>query len=263
MKQLYCDGRPADADDLAAALVNFGHFTSMQVRDGAVQGLDLHLQRLRQATGELFGTEIGPARLLAAMRDALQQAAVRDASLRVSVFSPAFDFRAPRACVPVQVLVGVGAPVTLHAPASVRTVGYQRDLPALKHVGTFGLFQQRREAMTAGYDDALFMDPAQWLSEGTTWNLALHDGERLLWPQAPALRGTAEALLQAAWPGEQVRRPVSRDELAQMHGAFACNASGLWALSAIDGVPLPASGDLAAQGRAVLDQVPWQPLLAG
>ena len=70
------------------------------------------------------------------------------------------------------------------------SVRYQRELPALKHVGTFGLFQQRREAMAAGFDDALFLNEEGLVSEGSTWNLALHDGRQLVWPQAAALRGT-------------------------------------------------------------------------
>lgn len=40
------DGGPATADQLAyPAIVNYGHFTAMQVRGGAVSGLDLHLRQ--------------------------------------------------------------------------------------------------------------------------------------------------------------------------------------------------------------------------
>ena len=50
------NGQPASTDDLRAlALVNYGHFSSMQVRDHAVQGIGLHQQRLTAATRELFG----------------------------------------------------------------------------------------------------------------------------------------------------------------------------------------------------------------
>lgn len=258
----YCAGRPATSEQLAAALVNYGHFTSLQVRAGAVQGLDLHLQRLQRGTAELFATALEQTRVRDAMADALRQAEVADASLRVTVFSPAFDFRDPLAPVPVEVLVAVSAPLALETPRRVRSVIHQRELPEVKHVGTFGLFQQRRAAMRAGFDDALFRDAEGHFSEGTTWNLALHDGQRLLWPQAPALRGTAEALLQAGWPSSQLHRPVTCEELPQMHAAFACNASGIWPLTAIDGQALPGSHALAQQGRAVLAQVPWD-LIAG
>ncbi|WWW36980.1 hypothetical protein V8017_09710 [Stenotrophomonas rhizophila] len=59
---LYCNGHHASVDDLAGALTNYGHFTSLQVRGGAVQGLDLHLQRLQEGTEALFGTVLDAAR---------------------------------------------------------------------------------------------------------------------------------------------------------------------------------------------------------
>ncbi|MEG0195434.1 MAG: aminotransferase class IV family protein [Stenotrophomonas sp.] len=243
-----CNGVLAGVDDLLPALTNYGHFTSLQVRGHAVQGLDLHLTRLSQA------------RVQAWMAQALEQAGQADASLRVTVYSRHFDFRNPLAAVPVDVLVAVSAPVQLTAPKRVRSVVFQRDMPQIKHVGTFGLFAQRRTALADGFDDALFVTADGLINEGSTRNLAVHDGERLIWPQAPALRGTAEGLLQQCWPGPRVVRPLALAELAGVKAAFACNASGLWALDAIDGHGLPGSQALAEQGRAVLAAVPWQPL---
>ena len=266
MTGVSCNGQPADAALLAPALVNYGHFTSLQVRAGAVQGLDLHLQRLAHATGVLFGSALDTAQVRQWMGAALQQAGMADASLRVTVFSRAFDFRDPLAPVAVDTLVAVSPPMQLTAARSVRTATYQRDQPALKHVGTFGLFDQRRQAMAAGFDDALFLGAGGMVSEGSTWNLAMHDGERLLWPQAPALRGIADGDVvrvfndRGAWEGPQAVRPVAAAELADVKAAFACNASGIWPLAAIDGHVLQGSADLAAQGRAVMARVPWQPL---
>ncbi|MGE6333231.1 aminotransferase class IV family protein [Stenotrophomonas sp. NPDC077659] len=255
-----CNGQSAQVEDLLPALVNYGHFTSLQVRDHAVQGLDLHLARLSQATRELFGSELDTAQVRGWMAQSLQQAGQADASLRVTVYSRQFDFRNPLAAVPVDVLVAVSAPMALVAPKRVRSVAWQRELPHIKHVGTFGLFAERRAAMAAGFDDVLFVSPTGGISEGSTWNLAVHDGERLIWPQAPALRGTAEALLKQHWPGAQATQPLRLADLAGVKAAFACNASGLWALEAIDGQVLPGSQALAEQARAVLAAVPWQPL---
>ncbi|WP_411850344.1 aminotransferase class IV family protein [Stenotrophomonas sp. LGBM10] len=259
--KLYCNGLPASAGDLAGALTNYGHFTSLQVRDGAVQGLDLHLQRLQQGTHELFGTALDTAQVQAWMWHALQAEGVRDASLRVTVYSHAFDFRRPLQPVPVDVLVAVAAPVTLPAVSRcLRTVRYQRDLPHLKHVGTFPLFEHRRAALQAGADDALFVGEDGAISEGTTWNIALVAGETLVWPQAPALRGTQERLLQAGWGAGQQVRPVALAALAGFTGAFACNAVGVWPIARIDALALPDSEALCARARAVLASVPWQPL---
>ena len=58
----------------SVALTNYGHFTSLLVRDRAVQGLDLHLQRLAAATQELFGTPLDLEHVRAWMRDVVAEA---------------------------------------------------------------------------------------------------------------------------------------------------------------------------------------------
>lgn len=261
---LYCNGHRASADDLAGALTNYGHFTSLQVRGGAVQGLDLHLQRLQQGTDELFGVTLDLAQVRAWMRHALQSDDLRDASLRVTVFSRQFDFRQPLHAVAVDVLVAVGAPVHMPADARrLRTVVYQRDLPHLKHVGTFPLFEQRRRAMRDGVDDALFVSPGGEIGEGTTWNIAFQRGQQIVWPQAPALRGTQERLLQAGFaPEVQQVRGVALAELEGFDGAIACNAAGVWPIAAIDAVTFAASEAFCQRARGILETAPWQPLMA-
>ena len=259
---VYCNGHRASADDLAGALVNYGHFTSLQVRGGAVQGLDLHLRRLRQGTEELFGSTLDGTQVQAWMQAALQAEDVVDASLRVTVFSRAFDFRRPLQPVPVDVLVAVAPPAS--APASPRrvcSVRYQRELPHLKHVGTFALFQHRRQALQAGFDDALFVDAQGRVSEGTTWNVAFGRGGDLVWPQAPALRGTQERLLQAGWGREPQLAPVRLDDLAGFDAAIACNAAGVWPIGSIDGVAFPGSEAVCGKAKAVLLQAPWDSVL--
>jgi len=257
----YCNGRPATVDDLAGALTNYGHFTSLQVRGGAVQGLDLHLQRLQEGTAELFGTALDPLQVRAWMHGALRVEDVVDASLRVTVFSRQFDFRRPLQPVAVDVLVAVAPPVDLPAISRrLRTVRYQRELPHVKHVGTFALFQHRREALQAGVDDALFVGDDGHISEGTTWNIAFASGGTLVWPQARALRGTHERLLQAGWGGDQQVRPVALADLAGFDAAIACNAAGIWPIARVDDVALGNSEALCANARRVLAGTPWQPL---
>ncbi len=257
----YCNGRPATAEDLAGALVNYGHFTSLQVRGGAVRGLDLHLRRLHQGTRELFGSTLDGSQVQAWILAALQAEGVVDASVRVTVFARAFDFRQPLQVLPVDVLVAVSAPVALPAtPRRVRSVAHQREMPQLKHVGTFALFQHRRLALQAGFDDALFVDAQGRVSEGTTWNVLFGHGDEVVWPQAEALRGTHERLLQAGWGGVPVLKPVRLADLGGFDAAVACNAAGVWPLAAIDGVAFARSEALCRKAVAVLAGVPWDPL---
>lgn len=262
---LYCNGHAASADDLAGALTNYGHFTSLQIRGGAAQGLDLHLQRLQQGTHELFGTALDAAQVRTWMQHALQAEDTRDASLRVTVFSRQFDFRQPLQPVAVDVLVAVAAPVCLPATARrLRSVVYQRDLPHLKHVGTFGLFEQRRRALQDGFDDALFITGDGHVSEGSTWNIGFLHGEQIVWPQAPSLCGTQQRVLQAGFAQAQQRlRPVALAELERFSGAIACNAAGVWPIASIDAVALPGSEAFCQWARGSLETAPWQPLGRG
>lgn len=258
---VYCNGQRASADDLAGALVNYGHFTSLQVRGGAVQGLDLHLRRLRQGTEELFGSPLDGTRVQAWMQAALQAEGVVDASLRITVFSRAFDFRQPLQAVPVDVLVAVAPPAS--APASARrvcSVHYQRELPHLKHVGTFALFQHRRRALQAGFDDALFVDAQGRVSEGTTWNVAFARNGEVVWPQARALRGTHERLLQAGWGGAPTLESVRLDQLVGFDAAIGLNATGVWPIGDIDGHRFSESEALARRAITTIAGQPWWPL---
>ncbi len=258
---VYCNGRRASADELAGALVNYGHFTSLQVRGGAVQGLDLHLRRLRQGTAELFGSTLDGTQVQAWMQAALQAEGVADASLRVTVFSRAFDFRQPLQPVPVDVLVAVAPPASApSSPRRVCSVHYQRELPHLKHVGTFALFQQRRQALQAGFDDALFVDAHGRVSEGTTWNVAFARNGEVVWPQAPALRGTHERLLQAGWGGAPTLEAVGLEQLGGFDAAIGLNATGVWPIAGIDGYRFAESEALARRAGEILAAQAWTAL---
>ena len=264
MNLLSCNGEPVEAALVGAALVNYGHFTSLQVRGGAVQGWALHMRRLQQGTRELFDAELDEAQLLRWLRRALERSGMTDASLRITVFSRAFDFRQPLRAVPVDVLVAIAAPATAPADArAVLPVRYQRELPQLKHVGTFPLFQHRRQALRQGFDDAVFVDAAGRVSEGSTWNLAFLAGDEVLWPQAQALRGTAEQLLIAGLERlgrAQAWREVPLDVLPGCSGAVACNATGLWPLARIGDCRFGDSQALLERLRQALAQEPWRPL---
>lgn len=257
------NGQPATADDLRAlALVNYGHFSSMQVRDHSVQGIDLHQQRLATATQELFDSELD----LAAVRGQMRMAVAHhpDCTLRVTVFSRGFDYRNPATGVAPDVLVSLSPaspPRTL--PLRVKLFPFERPLPQVKHVGTFPLFHYRRLAVQAGFDDALFVSPAGAISEGSVWNVGFWNGAGVVWPEAPALRGTAERLLQAGLDRqgvEQVVRPVHPGELRAFEGAFACNASGIQPIAGMDDTSFDIGHDGMVRLRAASALAPWEAL---
>ncbi|WP_376752037.1 aminotransferase class IV, partial [Brevundimonas nasdae] len=102
--EILIDGQAAEVGDLSHfVLSNYGAFTSMQVEDGGVRGLDLHLARLEAEAVELFGVAVPEALLRQRMRQALDGRPGRF-SLRINLFSEAISLRSPDAIVQPRVL---------------------------------------------------------------------------------------------------------------------------------------------------------------
>jgi 4-amino-4-deoxychorismate lyase len=255
---LELNGRVPDlAQTQRLATRNYGHFTSMQVRDGRVRGLALHMARLDDGNEEFFGARMDVTeehRVRELIRHAMGEA--RDASVRVA-FVPGADGTPP------DVLVSVSDPAAdaPGPPLKVRTQRYERDWPEHKHSSTMGLTVALRQAGLAGYDDALFTGPDDRIREGTTWNVAFWDGTQVIWPRAPVLKGVTMVLLQIAMTMNGTPwtlRPVERGELPDLLAAAAVNSR--WParrIDSIDGVKFPEGERLAEVLTAAWDTVPW------
>lgn len=262
------NGEPADAGPAALralAQSNYGHFTALRVRDAAAQGLDLHFGRLRQGNAELFGAALDQDAVRGWMRQAVAVAG-GDCSMRVVLFSRQFDPRHPAREVAVDVLVTAAPPPAAGRALRVRSCRFLRPVPHLKHIGTFPLHHHRRQALLAGWDDALFVDgegDQARVAEGSVWNVGFWDGAGVVWPQAPALRGTTERLLQEGLQAQgvaQAVRPVALAELARFRAAFAANANGVQPIAAIDAVEYAEAPELARLLAAAAAHAPWEPL---
>ncbi|GLY08465.1 aminotransferase class IV [Actinoplanes sp. NBRC 101535] len=263
MLNIELNGRvPSDVAEIQRlATVNYGHYTSMQVRGRAVRGLALHLARLSDGNEEFFDYRMGiddEQRLLGLIRHAL--GTETDASVRVGFVAPLARGAAP------DVLISVSDPVddTAGRPLHVRTDHYQRDWPAQKNAATMGSMYAVRRARLAGYDDALFVGPDNRISEGTTWNVAFYDGDRVIWPEAPMLKGVTMVLLQLALTMNGTPwsiRPVDAVELPLMTGAAAVNSiCPAQPVAGIDGVPFPATDKLVALLRDAGESIPFDDL---
>jgi len=254
---LELNGRVPDlAQTQRLATRNYGHYTSMQVRDGRVRGLALHMARLDDGNEEFFGARMDVTdehRVRELIRHAM--GGERDASVRVGFVSGVDG--------PPDVLVSVSAPAaeTPGPPIRVRTQVYERNWPEHKHASTMGQLVAIRRARLAGYDDALFTGPDDQIREGSTWNLALWDGAQVIWPQAPALKGVTMVLLQIAMTMNGTPwtlRPVERGELPDLLAAAAANSLWpAWQIESIDRVKFPEGDRLAQVLTAAWDSVPW------
>lgn len=258
------NGAPAEVADLALLTVNYGHFTYGQARGHAVRGLDLHLERLRRSTRELFGHALDTDRVRHHARGALRRSG-GDGTLRIAVFTrdvAALTSGAPAA---PEVLVVVRAPAEADfTPQRLRSVEYERLLPHIKHTGTMGLLHHGRRARQDGYDDALLTDRTGHVTEGAVANLLLHDGERFVHPESPhtaALPGIMRQLLDRGLEKlgvPAVARPVHLSELPCHRSAFLTNSvHPAQPVASVDDVVL---GTDPAAGRLLLDAYdanPW------
>lgn len=249
------DGHPATEDDLrTAAFFNYGHFTAMQVRQGRVRGLGLHLDRLDGANRELFELPLDGDSVRELIRHALRGAGVADGSVRVHGFLP------PGATA-TTVMVTVRGPARMPAePKSMMSVPYTRAVPHLKRPGEFGQTYYGHLAARAGFDDAVLTLPDGSVAEGAVTNIGFWDGESVVWPQAPSLPGITMALLEQEFPGAGVRSrrsPVTLDGLGAYRSAFITNSQGIAPVRRIDDNEFVVDGELMNRLEAAYGKAPW------
>lgn len=255
--RLELDGVPPGVEELGAALGGYGHFTAMQVRDGRVRGLRHHLDRLVRSTRLLFGTELATEHVLACVRRVV---AGEDAlSVRVLISARDLSEDGP---MPTRVLVRSGPPHPPEtAPLRLRSVRYQRDLPEVKHTGTFGLIHHSRQAQLAGYDDAVFVDHEGRISEASVWNVGFLAGDTVVWPDAAVLPGITMLVLRerlAALGVAQETREVRPAGLPGFDAMFVTNSETPGRLvTSVDDVVLPAAGRAAELLAKAYETASW------
>jgi branched-subunit amino acid aminotransferase/4-amino-4-deoxychorismate lyase len=244
------DGRPVTDESLRTpAFINYGHFTAMQVRDGRVRGLALHLARLDASTRELFGTGLDGEHVRELIRHALESAGVRDAATRVYVHWPDGDEAAT-------VMITVRPPAVMpETPRSLMSVPYERPVAHVKHLGGFGQIHYGKAAVRAGFDDALLTGPGGVIAEGAITNIAFWDGTSVTWPDAPSLRGITMALIEPRLPS--VRRRVTLDGLTAYRAAFVTNSQGIAPVRRIDDTEFAVDAELMKTVAGAYEAVPW------
>ena len=243
------DGELADRHALAPlAFAGYAHFTAMQVRGGRVRGLDLHLERLRNASTELFGQALPDDRIRALLRAALVDGP-DDVSLVATVYGTAGEFTA--AAQAPHVLERTAAPSAgPSGPLALAVFEHERMLPHIKHVGEVAKTYYLREAARQGHDDAAFMDRDGHLSEASIWNLAFWNGGAVVWPEAAMLSGITMRIVRRRLADlgiPQRTQPITPGQAARMHGAAVMNS---WtpgvAVRRVGAAPMPDAAPLLA-----------------
>jgi branched-subunit amino acid aminotransferase/4-amino-4-deoxychorismate lyase len=246
------DGRAATVAQLsAAAPAGYGHFTAMQVRNGRVRGLGLHLARLDAANREMFGAGLDTVAVAGYIRQALGEQ-TRDASVRVYVYE------APDG---PTVMVTVRPPGTMAPDVwRLQTVPYQRSLAHIKHIGDFGQGYYGRLAERNGFDEALLTAPDGIICEGSITNIGFSDGTGVLWPDAPSLAGITMQILERALAERGVpsrHAPVRVSDLGSFDGAFVTNSHGIAPVGQVDDLTLPVDGALMSAVTQAYESAGW------
>lgn len=233
-----------------------GHFTAMQVRARAALGVDFHLVRLDAATRAMFGVDLDGDRVRGYIKRALADD-IGDASVRVNVIRPDADG-------------GVSVAVSLRPPApppvqgqSLRTVDYRRPVAHIKRATGFGQSYYREFVRSDGFDEALFVGPDGVISEGSITNIGFVDGDKIVWPDAPALTGVMMQVLQRELERAGVAwrcRAVHVADIAAFDGAFVTNSRGMATVARIDDLLLPTDSGLMRTAAELLATAPYDPI---
>ncbi len=238
------DAKPASLEDLApVAFSGHAHFTAIQVRNGKIRGLDLHLSRLQRASLKIFNQKISERHVLSCLRTAIKDGR-EDMSLMVTVYSSSGEFTPPEADAMLKLMISTAAPSNGPAgPLALKSYNYERPLAEVKHVGEIAKTYYLRKAVQAGFDDATFVDNKGRISECSIWNIAFWDGTSVIWPKAEILTGTTMSILQRQlekFGTQQREEEVRLEDVAGMKGAVVMNS---WTpgvmVSKIDSVVLP------------------------
>ncbi|MET0234662.1 MAG: aminotransferase class IV family protein [Kibdelosporangium sp.] len=231
------------AELVPLAFAGYAHFTAMQVRGGQVRGLDLHLERLRSASVELFGHALPDEKIRSYLRAAIE-AGPADLSLTATVYSREGEFTAAEGA--LEILVRTGRATSgPQGPLALSTVEYERVLPGIKHVGEVAKTYYLRQAVAQGFDDAAFVDRAGRLSEATIWNLVFWDGTEVVWPAADMLDGITMKVIRRRLDQLDVAQRTQEVTVADLPALAGAAVMNSWnpgiPVNRIDSVALPAA----------------------
>jgi branched-subunit amino acid aminotransferase/4-amino-4-deoxychorismate lyase len=147
-------------------------------------------------------------------------------------------------------------------PQSLQSVEYQRPMAHIKHAQGFGQGYYAGLAHANGFDEALFVREGV-VSEGSITNVGFVDGDAIVWPNAPSLRGVMMQVLQRELDRADVPwryGAVYASDLGSFDGAFATNSHGMATVARIDDRNLPTDASLMLTAKQLLAAASSDPI---
>ena len=215
-------------------LRGYGCFDFMRTYRGKVIFIKDHVQRLfrsaREIGIELPWTETEIADLV---RETLRRNPPVESSVRVLVTGgPSPDFITPQGKPRIAIMV---SPLSQYPPvwyaegARIITVPYSRPIPGAKSIDYIRAILVLAEARRKGAIEAVYVDAAGSVREGTTSNLFAFQDDALLTPDRDILHGITRAkviaLAEERFPVD--KRDISRAELVAADEVFITSSNRL------------------------------------
>jgi branched-subunit amino acid aminotransferase/4-amino-4-deoxychorismate lyase len=221
------NGIMLETSDLPVLMaLQYGHFTSMQIRDGQVKGLKLHLDRLEKSSEKLFACHIDGKKIMEYLQNIVGKN--DSCSVRVNIFTQSFQGNLIKPN-DLKVLITKSSPVhPSNVALKVKTAHFERLLPDVKYSGILsGILAYQREARAEGYNDVLYTDNHDHIAEGSVWNIGFYDGQSVILPTAPALSGIMIQLLTERFKSlgtKVIYKNIHLSELSEYKAAFYTNS---------------------------------------
>jgi branched-subunit amino acid aminotransferase/4-amino-4-deoxychorismate lyase len=230
-----------------------------QIRTRGARLRPFHVLHRRPRQSQIgVGLDRDKARaLIAKAANQIDQPAI----VRVTMFDPDLNLGHPAAVLdPHMLITARPAPPGGLGPVSLGVARYRRDLPQIKHTGLMRTIALRRWAQGEGYDDVVFCDEHERLSEGATWNVAFidHTGGLVL-PDQPCLQGVTLRLLLREVGAAGIpcrRRSVTVAEVRTYPAGMITNAAiGLRPISSLADAEMNPGHPMLAKLRSQYERV--------
>jgi branched-subunit amino acid aminotransferase/4-amino-4-deoxychorismate lyase len=180
----------------------------------------------------------------------------------VTIYDPALDLGSIGTDAHPHVLVTTRtAATTPPPPLRLQAASYQREMPAVKHIGLFGALQRRRAAQREGFDDVLFLNPDGTISEIATSNIGFVRDGQIIWPRSEYLAGITMTLIHQALDEPVTTEPLTLSDLPGMEAAFATNAAtGIRPITSVDSAQWSSDHKALHELHEVYTDIPSEPL---
>jgi branched-chain amino acid aminotransferase len=210
----------------------YGVFDFLRTYNGAPFRLREHVQRL-QKSAELIGLSLpwSTEEIEAIAQDTLKRNNLPEANIRIVVTGGySIDLITPLGQPSLMVLINPVSeyPVDYYERGiKVITVPMERFLPNAKTLNYISAIMALQQAKQQNAVEALYMNQAKQVWEGTTTNFFIFQGSKLITPSENILKGiTRDVVLELAKNQfEIVKKPINYSDLNHCDGAFITSST--------------------------------------